>query len=106
MAQFMLLLHESPTDFSSFSPDEIQSVIGEYTAWRLGLQAEGKLAGGLKLADEALREMDGYLTAKNKATLRPGSEKRYIAYIARLHYKRWLQTLRDMPKMPGPFGPR
>jgi len=57
MAQFMLLLHESPADFSSFSPEEIQRVIGEYTAWRLRLQEEGKLAGGLKLADEGGREL-------------------------------------------------
>ncbi len=57
MAQFMLLLHESPTDFSSFSPEEIQRVIGEYTAWRLRLEEEGKLAGGLKLKDEGGREL-------------------------------------------------
>ena len=57
MAQFMLLLHESPTDFSNFSPEEIQRVIGEYTAWRLKLQEEGKLAGGLKLKDEGGRAL-------------------------------------------------
>ena len=57
----------------------------------------------LKLADECLREMDGWLTAKAKAILRPGSEKRYIAYICRLHYKRWTQKLQHMDKMPGPY---
>ncbi len=57
MAQFMLLLHESPTDFADLSPDEIQRVLGEYTAWRENLAAQGKLAGGLKLKDEGGRRM-------------------------------------------------
>ena len=35
--------------------------------------------------------------------LRPGSEKRYIEYICRLHYKRWVTVLKDMPAMPGPY---
>jgi len=68
-------------------------------------QDERDTESSLKLADEALREMDGYLTANNKSTLRPGSHKEYIAYICRLHYKRWMTTLKDMPKMPGPFDP-
>ena len=57
MAQFMLLLHEAPDDFEGLSPEEIQRVIGEYTAWRLKLQEEGKLAGGLKLKDEGGRHL-------------------------------------------------
>lgn len=64
---------------------------------------ERMLESSLKLADEALREMDGYLTANEKSTLRPGSEKKYIAYICRLHYKRWVKVLSEMPEMPGPF---
>lgn len=57
MAQFMLLLHERPSDFADISPEEIQRVIGEYSAWRGKLQEEGKLAGGLKLKDEGGREL-------------------------------------------------
>ncbi len=57
MAQFMLLLHERPTDFAGISPEEIQRVIGEYSDWRTKLQEEGKLAGGLKLKDEGGREL-------------------------------------------------
>ena len=68
-------------------------------------QEERVIESSLKLADEALREMDGYLTANSKSTLRPGSEKRYIAYILRLHYRRWLKTLADAPEMPGAFDP-
>ena len=66
---------------------------------------ERLIESSLKLADSALREMDGWLTSKGKPGLRPGSEKRYIAYICRLHYKRWVQKLKDMREMPGPFDP-
>ncbi|MHC4341592.1 MAG: hypothetical protein ACYSX0_15450 [Planctomycetota bacterium] len=59
----------------------------------------------LKLADEALRGMDGWLNAKSKPTLRPGSKKDYIQYICRLHYKRWEQKLKNLDEMPGPFDP-
>ena len=57
MAQFMLLLHEAPTDFSSMSPAEIQAVIGEYSAWRDQIQERGVLVGSNKLADEPGRHM-------------------------------------------------
>jgi hypothetical protein len=66
---------------------------------------ERLLESSLMLADDALREMDGYLEANSKSKLRPGSEKKYIAYICRLHYKRWVQVLEAMPEMPGPFDP-
>ncbi|MHC4960158.1 MAG: hypothetical protein ACYTGN_17525 [Planctomycetota bacterium] len=66
---------------------------------------ERLIESSLKLADAVLREMDGWLTAKGKSDLRPGSEKRYIAYICRLHYKRWVQVLSKMPEMPGPYDP-
>ena len=66
---------------------------------------ERMVESSLKLADEALREIDGWLTGKGKSTLRPGSERRYIQYICRLHYKRWMQKLKGMREMPGPFDP-
>ncbi len=66
---------------------------------------ERLLESSLKLCDEALREMDGWLNAKNKSVLRPGSEKKYIAYIIRMHYKRWKVDLEKLDKMPGPYDP-
>ena len=57
MAQFMLLLHEAPDDFEGLSPEEIQRVIGEYTAWRENLATQGKLAAGLKLKNEGGRHL-------------------------------------------------
>ncbi|MGQ0612485.1 MAG: hypothetical protein ACT4PV_01875 [Planctomycetaceae bacterium] len=66
---------------------------------------ERLLESSLKLCDEALREMDGWLSAKGKSVLRPGSEKKYIAYIIRMHYKRWKTDLEKLDKVPGPFDP-
>ena len=57
MPQFMLLLHESPSDFSKVSAEEMQKIIGEYIAWRRKIEAEGKFAGGEKLKDEGGRHV-------------------------------------------------
>ncbi len=57
MPQFMLLLHESPSDFSNVSAEEMQKIIGEYTAWRRKIEAEGKFTGGEKLKDEGGRHI-------------------------------------------------
>jgi len=64
---------------------------------------ERMLESSLMLADRTLREMDGYLEANGRQVLRPGSERKYIVYILRLHYKRWLTVLKDLPEMPGPY---
>ena len=64
MAQYLILLHEQPSDFSDVSPDEIQTIIAEYTAWRDGLIAKGKHVGSQKLKDEGgknLRVRNGAL---------------------------------------------
>ena len=66
---------------------------------------ERMLESSLKLADGALREMDGYLNAYGKPELKPGSEKRYIEYICRMHYKRWVTELSKMDGLPGPYDP-
>ncbi len=55
MAEYVLLLHEDPTGFADLAPSEIEKVIGEYMAWRERLAAEGRLAGGTKLADDGGR---------------------------------------------------
>ena len=52
MPEYLLLLHEQPSDFAGFSPEEFEMIIGEYIAWRHKLEAEGKFAGGQKLQDE------------------------------------------------------
>jgi hypothetical protein len=57
MPKYMLLLRETPSDFSNLSAEEMQQVIGEYVAWRRRIEAEGKYAGGEKLKDEGGRHV-------------------------------------------------
>jgi hypothetical protein len=64
---------------------------------------ERLLEASLMLADHCLREMDGYLDEHGKQVIRPGTDRKYIAYILRLHYRRWVEVLAEMPEMPGPF---
>jgi hypothetical protein len=70
---------------------------------------ERLLESSLMLADQCLREMDGYLDSKGKAWIRPGTDRKYIKYILILHYRRWNELgstpLKDMAEMPGPFDP-
>lgn len=61
MAEYMLLLHEDPGGIGDLGPDEIESVIREYVAWREDLAAAGRITGGKKLRDEGGR----WLTAEN-----------------------------------------
>jgi hypothetical protein len=64
MSQFILFLHENPQDFADVSPEQMQAVIQEYTAWREQLVADNRLSGANKLKDEGGR----WLTAGNGAT--------------------------------------
>ena len=53
MTHFLLALRDDPSEFTSLSPEEIQSVIGEYVAWATRIQEQGQLIDGRKLRDEA-----------------------------------------------------
>lgn len=55
MPNYMLLLHESPSDFADISPEEMQAIISKYSDWRAGLAASGHLVGGEKLRDDGGR---------------------------------------------------
>ena len=52
MSTFMLLLYDNPAGWQNVTPEQMQSVIGEYVAWAEKLGKEGKLEGGQKLKDE------------------------------------------------------
>lgn len=60
MPEYLLLLHEQPSDFAHFSPEDFEKVIGEYIAWRNTLEAEGKFAGGQKVRDDGERRRAGW----------------------------------------------
>lgn len=57
MPQYMLILHEKPSDFAGFSPDEIQRIILEYVSWKEKIEADGNLIGSEKLKDEGGRRL-------------------------------------------------
>ena len=101
---------EAKQELARYGKKAFPRILGEMARIRDSItdkddMQERLIESGLKLADECLREMDGYLNAYKKATLRPGSSRRYITYICRLHYKRWIKDLQNMPKMPGPYDP-
>ena len=52
MTEFLLALRDDPSEFTSLSPEEIQSVISEYVAWATSIQERGHLRDGKKLRDE------------------------------------------------------
>lgn len=60
MPDYLLLLHEQPSDFSTLSAEAIEAVIAEYVAWSQKLQDEGKFAGGQKLKDEGGKRLTGF----------------------------------------------
>jgi len=55
--QFMLVLFEKPGDFAAMSPEQIQKIIEQYTAWTAKVGAAGKLTGGHKLREEGGKRM-------------------------------------------------
>jgi hypothetical protein len=57
MPKFVLLLRETPSDFQSWSPEEMQTCIERYRAWSDGLLAQGKMVGGKKLQEEGGRHV-------------------------------------------------
>ncbi|HEV8593113.1 MAG TPA: YciI family protein [Pyrinomonadaceae bacterium] len=59
MPNYMLFLHETPATFADLSPEQIEKVIAEYTAFRDGLKESGKFVGSAKLKDEGGKNLSG-----------------------------------------------
>lgn len=57
MPKFMLMLHETPSDFQAFSPEQMQALIERYRAWSQGLMQAGKLGASAKLKEEGGRHL-------------------------------------------------
>lgn len=57
MHQYLLLLHEKPSDDSGTSPAEMIEVIARYKAWSADLAARGMLVAGEKLSDDGGRHL-------------------------------------------------
>ena len=60
MSQFIMLLHDDVAALEAeTSPEQIQAIIAEYSAWREQVQAQGNMLGGHKLKDEFGRSLVG-----------------------------------------------
>ena len=59
MGQFMMMLHGKPPTAGEHSPEEMQAVLQKYQEWSQKMGAEGKLAGGNKLADDSGKVLRG-----------------------------------------------
>lgn len=55
MSQFMLFLHEQPSQFANYSPEEMGEIVGKYIAWTERLQERDLLVSSQKLKDEGGR---------------------------------------------------
>ena len=55
MPQFMLILHDDPSEYRDLSPEAMQQIVERYSAWARDLAAKGTLAGSNKLRDEGGR---------------------------------------------------
>lgn len=102
MPNYLLLLHEKPSDFSNLSPDAIQAVIAEYVAWSQKLAGQGKLVGGQKLRDEGGKHLNGY-GSEFRATDGPFAEaKEVIGGIFTIdagNYEEAVEISKDSPHL-------
>ena len=57
MAQYMLLLHQTPNYNMDLPREKVLEMTKRYMTWAEGLGAKGKLAGGEKLANGGVRHI-------------------------------------------------
>lgn len=57
MSQFLLLLHERPGAFERLSPEEMQKIVEEYSAWAARMAEKGRLVSGKKLKEDSGRSL-------------------------------------------------
>lgn len=102
MPNYMLLLHQTPIDYSQLSPEQIQAMIGDYVAWRKNIEAAGRLVGGEKLSNEGGRHLTGS-NGDLRVTDGPYTEAKeviggYFA-ISAADYDEAVETCRDCPHL-------
>ena len=106
MAQFMLILNDRPTDYSDLSPEDMQAMIAAYNGWAERLGAQGKLQGGLKLADEGGRLMtksDGRVSTVDGPFAEAKGSRGRVLHHPRERLRRSRQVERGLPA-PGVRG--
>ena len=59
MSKFMLLLYDRPSDWANVTPEELQRIVEEYSAWGRSLAERGKLSSSMKLKEEGGKQLVG-----------------------------------------------
>lgn len=102
MPKYMLLLHDDPSSFATFSPEEVQKAIEKYMAWGNKLRQAGILVGSDKLADEpgrVVRRTNGQM----RVTDGPYSETKEVLggyyTIEASSYEQAVERVRDCPHL-------
>ena len=102
MSQFMLALHDDPSEFQKLSPEEIQGVIEEYSAWAARLKEQDTMETGSKLKDGSGKVLRGY---QSEMTVKDGpysETKEILGGFFIIHadsYEDAAQISRDCPHL-------
>jgi hypothetical protein len=59
MSKFMLILYDRPSDWTNVTPEDLQRIIEEYSAWGRSLAERGKLSSSMKLKEEGGKQLLG-----------------------------------------------
>ena len=57
MAQFMMLLHQDPSDMADLPRDKMMEIIQRYMAWSTAMREKGAVVGGEKLTNAGGRHV-------------------------------------------------
>jgi hypothetical protein len=99
MPNYMLLLHNDPTDWKKMSPEEMQKAIQKFIAWRQKLDSHKILVGSGKLRDDGGKVIRG--KDHMRVTDGPYSETREVLggyfMITAANYVAAVEQCRDCP---------
>jgi hypothetical protein len=100
MPQYLLLLHEDPSQYAEVSPAEMQAIIEKYNAWAGKLAQQGRLRGGEKLQEgtgKTVRKSGGKLAVTDG----PYTEGREVVggyfLVEADNYEQALELANDCP---------
>lgn len=102
MAKFMLILHETPGNWTSLTPEQMQRTVEKYTAWANKMRESGRASGSNKLTEEG-----GRIITRRRGELNvvdgPYSEAKEVVggyfVIQAADYNEAVQLCRDCPHL-------
>jgi hypothetical protein len=102
MPKFVLLLRDASSSYPNMSPDQMQSIVQRYVAWRAKVQQNGSSIMGHKLRDNQGRVINGK-GASLKVTDGPYAEAREVMgglfVIEAANYEEIVELCKDCPHL-------